>query len=486
MDTPVRVMVAGLPQTSAAVPAERPWHAKLSALPVGGTAVVRTAAATTEPKKDKAGSKKGASGSSLAAGLVNVPLTLRSARGPLGVDRSGVAIVQRAGRWTLRPAPGHDGDYFVVAADGCGFLSAPKTGKKVELAPAGEGLQRWVVRQIGDSKYAVRVAGGKEDDNVYLGAREDGTVRLFESPKPATEWSLGLTCARGGDDDEKDDDEKDDDEKDDDDNDDDDDKEPPKESARTHVPANVPADIGELTERQIDAVLQLVSLPENGHPRWHENYGYVEFLGDGRGFTATLFGACSGTGDLHMILEELAKIPGRSATCDQLLAFKEAMKSKRGDDIRGIEPVKGLIKRLGDDPAWQRAVWKVYVKLYWRFAMDWAAKRGVAVSRPGPKLTWATSKGFMLDTAINHGADYGSFMRIVQRMATKDSKDEKTWLVAFADAREKMLKSGYDDLDTSRTGDRCRLWKQLVLDGNTQLATPIQAYRGYWGRYTVQ
>jgi hypothetical protein len=94
----------------------------------------------------------------------------------------------------------------------------------------------------------------------------------------------------------------------------------------------------------------------------------------------------------------------------------------------------------------------------------------------------------MLDTAINHGADYDSFMDIVKRMpdSARGSGDELTWFRAFADAREKMLKSGYQDLDTSRTGHRCKLWKDLVDQGNTALQPPFKAWKGYWGSFTIR
>ena len=51
--------------------------------------------------------------------------------------------------------------------------------------------------------------------------------------------------------------------------------------------------------------------------------------------------------------------------------------------------------------------------------------------------------------------------------------------------RREMLKAGVDDLDTSKTGDRCVLWRELLDAGKTDLAKPIDAYRGYWGKYTL-
>lgn len=477
------------PSNSTATPPARPWHAHLSAIvsPASGGSYGLSSA------PGGGGSYGGTSlravlaasfaGSSLAAPLVGDRVRLSIA----GIDRlflsatgnGGVGAEARPDEWTIRPAANADnGEYNILLSSAdCGassFLSAPAEGSEVDLwdRDDGSGRQRWVFRQVGDSTFVIRLAGGKKNDKMFLGVREDGAggLRLFAEEKGRqTRWEIAraptTTTAA-----------------------------PPTATAAatTHVPAQVAPELTRmtgLTEATIDVVLQLISLPENSTPRWWTNYNYIEFLGDGRGFTATLYGACSGTGDLAMILEELAKISPRSRGCDELLQFLPELKKKRGDDIKGIEPIKRIIRGLGeDDSAWQQAVWKVYVKLYWRFAMEWADKRGVAAQRPGPPLTLPLTRGFAVDTAINHGANYGSFMEIVKRMppAAQTARDEVAWFRAFADAREKMLKSGYQDLDTSKTGDRCRLWKDLAAQGNVGLKTPIQAYEGYWGSYTLK
>lgn len=233
-----------------------------------------------------------------------------------------------------------------------------------------------------------------------------------------------------------------------------------------------------LTAQQADAVLQLISLPENGKPQWWENYNYIERLGDGRGYTVTLYGACSGTGDLLMIFDELAKIdPAHS-----LLRYHAALRKCRGETVTGIQGLLKDIPALGEDDAWKRAVWAVYISLYWKFAAAFASKTKECEKRPGPALTTPLAKGFMVDTAINHGADMDSFAKILRRMQQPEQTNETMWLKDFMKTRQHMLKSGVDDLDTSRTGDRCRLWRDLLKTGNTQLAPPIMAVDGYWGK----
>ncbi len=488
------------------------WHAHMSSLSMpshrsSGTqrfaALVQShataqAAPTTRPTEEPRqhrSLKSEAVGTTLDTSFVGVPIALRqTSKTWLTVHDTCAKVKVRSdtdvdfnhrSMWVAHPAS-DDGDYNIVSlgCDGeCKFLAAKADGTKVTLEDQddGSGLQRWIFSQIGDSQFHIHLNGGKEDDAIFLG-RSENQVKLFSKPDDTCEWTLSALEFCDSDDGKKasqasqssssskstt--------------------KSTPKSTTKstTQVPSSAVEELsGAFTERDMDIILQLISLPENGHPKWHKNYGYIEFLGDGRGFTATLFGACSGTGDLYMIFDELDKLDHVSEACKELLKYKDKLKSKRGDDIKGIEPIKSIIKKLGDDPSWQRAVWKVYVKLYWRFALDFAAKQGSASKRPGPKLTSAGAKGFMVDTAINHGANMDSFKDILRRMPDDEIKDETAWLVAFADAREKLLKSGYQDLDTSKTGDRCKLWKELIRK-NPTLKTPIEAYKGYWGSYNV-
>ena len=248
----------------------------------------------------------------------------------------------------------------------------------------------------------------------------------------------------------------------------------------THIPEDAARDIMKvigMTATQASATLQLICLAENGETEWWNHYGYIERLHDGRGYTTTIFGACSGTGDLAMILDELALISPSHA----LLQYRGALAKCKGERVTGIEGMLKDVPKLNNDQAWQRAVWKVYIKLYWTFAANFAAKRGACSNRPGPILTTPLAKGFMVDTSINHGADMESFKPVLDKMQCRADADEATWLHAFLTARKRILKSGFEDLDTSKTGDRCRLWDRELQAGKVDLQMPIKAYDGYWG-----
>lgn len=255
---------------------------------------------------------------------------------------------------------------------------------------------------------------------------------------------------------------------------------------KTKVPTSAADSIKKmmgLTIDQVDTILRLVSLPENSRQEWWKNYNFIKDIRDGRGFTVTLFGACSGTGDLLMIFEALAKIQ----PSHPLVRFIPELRKKRGADTKGIEGIEPIIKNLGEDTAWQEAVWRVYVDLYWSFVSRFVAKTGDCAKRPGPVLTLPVSKGFLLDTSINHGADMYSLNAVLKRMPSskRDVQDEREWMEAFIDTRKDVLVAGIGNLDSSGSGNRCDLWKKLFDINNINLARPIKANRGYWGSNVV-
>ena len=425
----------------------------------------------------------------LATALVGTPIQLWNARTKRAlscgnqsqgsvVDTWHVDDASGRQRWVLEPAAGGAcGEYTIRVCDGdapaqAAYLSAREHEPVVDIwgLDDGSGRQRWKLQREGKNRYYVWLAGGRTDAKLYLTNNNNGVGldalakgdrrqlwQLTAPPRPPGQQPEAAAAPPPP---------------------------PPQPPAKNRIPEESVAlllDVIGLSYTQVDTILQLVSLPENGHPKWWTNYGYIEFLGDGRGYTATIFGACSGTGDLALILDQVKNID----PAHPLAAFADAVRKKRGEDVEGIEDVQKLIAQAGDDPVWHRAVWRVYVDMYWKFAARFADKRGDCAKRPGPRLTLPVSRGFVLDTAINHGADLPSFQAILKKMPAPDESDEIKWLQAFINTRERILKSGYQSLDTSKTGDRCKLWSGLLRSGNTALARPIAAYEGYWGKYTI-
>ena len=249
----------------------------------------------------------------------------------------------------------------------------------------------------------------------------------------------------------------------------------------THIPAEVVDRLESIgyDEYTADTILSLISLPEHSTTSWWSNYNFAKCLGDGRGWTVSIFGACSGTGDLLMILEELQKINPNHKLCKYIHPMKKTI----GDDITGLETLGKDIIYMENDTEWQRAVWIIYIKLYWSFANDFSSKSKSCEKRPGPVLTLPVTRGFIVDTVINHGADLLSLTPILRKMRNKSETNEIKWTLDFCEARKQLLKAGYQSLDTSGTGGRCNLWSDIIKMGNFTLNRPIECHSGYWGKY---
>eukprot|EP00731_Ephydatia_muelleri_P005255 Em0002g1431a len=248
------------------------------------------------------------------------------------------------------------------------------------------------------------------------------------------------------------------------------------------LPNYVPASVGQRIEGllalsivQVDTILSLISLPENAQIEWWKNYNYIEDLNDERGYTVTLFGATSGTGDLAVILDFLR---ARKET-HKLLGFYDALKMKRGPNVDGIQGMVRTIQTLGNDKDWQGAVWDEYVNEYWVFVTRFC---NLTLTRPGPVLNTPLVKGFILDAAINHGPDIEAYQVIFDEMLNKNNPDEKEWFKDFAETRRLILARGYEHLDTSNTGDRSTLWANMANENNWNLTRPIQPFEGYWAQ----
>jgi len=263
-----------------------------------------------------------------------------------------------------------------------------------------------------------------------------------------------------------------------------------------------------LLPSQVDTIMALVSCAENGASNWPLFYNYIELGPDavesGRGYTTTIFGACSGTGSLQKVFDHLKTI---DPTHPLVVTYHDAMQRAIGGDVSEIwglghvggDPeaavpdwskwtkngrthlnhIDGDLARLPlDDDAWRRAVWKAFMELNWVSAEAFCSKTGPAVDRPGPVLTSPIARGILVDTSLNHGdARYwktSPTWKVIFENMTEHPEDERAWLAAFLEARKKVLKSGYAQLDWSMSGSRCDLWLDLLGKGNMDLSRPIE------------
>lgn len=275
-----------------------------------------------------------------------------------------------------------------------------------------------------------------------------------------------------------------------------------------------------LTPTMIDTIQAMVACPENGSSQWPLFLNYIEYGDDAdiRGYTVTLFGACSGTGDLYKVFKNLQTINPKHPLCAYIPALKE---TRRGDltGIEGLAHVNGDPKKAKadwskwtpngrthldhiqgdlatvplDDEDWARAVWTTYDAEYWKSAADFCLKQGRCSKRPGPILSTPLALGIMVDTSLNHGPAWywkeeQTWTKIFSGMRHPENTDQATWLDDFLDSRRRLLRSGFMGLDWSKTGDRCLLWRHVVDAKNWTLTRPIHlanSKSGIWQKNLV-
>jgi hypothetical protein len=262
-----------------------------------------------------------------------------------------------------------------------------------------------------------------------------------------------------------------------------------------------------LSPTQIDTIMSLVSCAENGASDWPLFYNYIEYGDDAssRGYTCTIFGACSGTGSLRQVFAALKQ---KNKNHPLVKTYWNAIDRARGGDISGLEglahvdhdPTKAkanyskwtrngrthLDHIQGDlatlplnDGDWRWAVWKAFIDLNWVSANDFCTKSSVCGKRPGAIITSALGKGIMVDTSLNHGDCHfwnsaPTWTILFNTMKNPDETDERAWLRDFLTARKEVLKSGYKSLDWSASGSRCEIWLALLDAGCMDLERPLE------------
>ncbi|MFG2193496.1 chitosanase [Streptomyces sp. NPDC048639] len=226
-----------------------------------------------------------------------------------------------------------------------------------------------------------------------------------------------------------------------------------------------------------EIAMQLVSSAENSSLDWKAQYGYIEDIGDGRGYTAGIIGFCSGTGDMLDLVERYTE-----RTPDNVLArYLPALREVDGSDSHeGLDP--GFPRdweRAADDPEFTRAQDEERDRVYFDPAVRRAKADGVGT----------LGQFAYYDAIVMHGdggdsASFGSIRENAMRHAKPPAQggDEKRYLHAFLDARVKAMKEEEEaHSDTSRVDTAQRVFLDR---GNLDLDTPLD-WKVYGDPYHV-
>jgi chitosanase len=251
-------------------------------------------------------------------------------------------------------------------------------------------------------------------------------------------------------------------------------------SGATSTPTPTPTATGAATglddAHKKDIAMQLVSSAENSSLDWKAQYGYIEDIGDGRGYTGGIIGFCSGTSDMLALVEYYtAQEPGNG-----LAKYLPALRAVDGTDSHaGLGTAFTTAwKAAAKDTVFQAAQNEERDRVYFNPAVKQAKADGLR----------ALGQFAYYDAIVMHGpGDDGTSFGGIRATAMKKAKtpaqggNETTYLNAFLDARKAAMLTEEAHSDTTRVDTEQRVFLNA---GNLNLNPPL-TWKVYGDSYTI-
>lgn len=239
----------------------------------------------------------------------------------------------------------------------------------------------------------------------------------------------------------------------------------------TPTPSATSSRVNLTDPRKKEIAMQLVSSAENSSLDWRAQYGYIEDIGDGRGYTAGIIGFCSGTGDmLELIQYYTQQKPGNI-----LAKYIPALQAKGDMDPShaGLDPTfVGDWKTAAKDTVFQAAQDHERDRVYFNPAVNQGIADGLR----------ALGQFIYYDAIVMHGpgtdpVSFGGIRATAMKKAKTPAQggNETTYLNAFLDARKAAMLTEAAHDDTSRVDTEQR---KFLNEGNLDLNTPLS-----WSTY---
>ncbi len=216
----------------------------------------------------------------------------------------------------------------------------------------------------------------------------------------------------------------------------------------------------------------LISVFENATTELQ--YGYVEDLHDGRGYTAGRAGFCSGTGDLvEVVRRYAARKP--AAPLARFLPRLETLAAHHDDSTAGLYGFPAAWRKAAADPLMRAAQDEVSDELYYLPAMKLAGELGLAR---------AFSRAALYEAAIQHGlGDDPDGLPAMAGRASAAAKppagggDERAWLGEFLKVRLATLQHASDPATAAawaESAGRAEAMLKIFDSGNMDLEGPLK------------
>ncbi|QDQ10991.1 chitosanase [Streptomyces spectabilis] len=225
-----------------------------------------------------------------------------------------------------------------------------------------------------------------------------------------------------------------------------------------------------------ELAMKLVASAENSTLDWRGQYGYIEDIGDGRGYTAGIIGFCTGTHDLLKLVEGYTK----KHPDNGLARFLPALRAVDGSDSHeGLgRPFTRAWAREARVAAFQQAQDTVRDRLYFDPAVRLAKLDGLGT----------LGQFVYYDAMVMHGPGTGpKAFHGLRGAALKKARSpaggggEKAYLDAFLDVRRTVMRGEKAHRNTSRVDTAQR---RFLREGNLDLRTPL-TWRVYGETFRV-
>ncbi|MEU8826925.1 chitosanase [Streptomyces sp. NPDC048636] len=225
-----------------------------------------------------------------------------------------------------------------------------------------------------------------------------------------------------------------------------------------------------------EIAMKLVSSAENSSLDWRAQFGYIEDIDDGRGYTGGIIGFCSGTGDMLDLVEYYTERKPDNVLAAYLPALREV---DGGDSHDGLDPdFTEDWRRAASDKAFQDAQEHERDRVYFNPSVQRGKDDGIG----------ALGQFIYYDAIVMHGpgdgADsFGGIRKTAMRNARTPAQggDEATYLHAFLDARKKAMQTEEAHSDTSRVDTEQR---KFLDEKNFALNPPLK-WKVYGDPYAI-
>ncbi len=215
-------------------------------------------------------------------------------------------------------------------------------------------------------------------------------------------------------------------------------------------------------------------------------YGYIEALRDGRGYTAGRAGFTSGTSDLLDVVERYtALVPGNALA--PFLPRLRQLAQRHSASIFGLTGLPQTWEAAATDPRFRGVQDQVVDETYYRPAI----KRAIGLG-----LQDALSKAVLYDTIIQHGEgeDPDGLPELIQRTSAQvggtpaTGVDEHVWVQAFLQVRRMTLANAFDPSTRrawAESVSRVDVLQDIVMAGNWNLSGPFNVDREPYTPVTI-